>query len=108
MDTIKLWTSDYGQTIRCRTYASDISNATCVLRWKKIGASTTATITGTVVAGDTDEEGDACYSVAFVIASGFLTAKAGTWVCQLQATYSNGLVTSNESFSVKVAARPTA
>lgn len=108
MDTIKLWTSDYGQTLRCRTYASDIGNASSVLRWKKIGASTTATIAGTVIVGDTDAEGDLCYSVDCVITSGFLTDKAGKWICQLQATYSNGLVTSEDSFYCSVQARPTA
>jgi hypothetical protein len=108
MDTIKLWTSDYGQTIRARTYASDIGSATSVLRWKKIAAATTATITGSVVVGDTDDDGDSCYSVDYVVASGFLTDKAGKWICQTQASYSNGIVTSEDAFYVTVAARPTA
>jgi hypothetical protein len=107
MNTIKLWTSDYGQTIRCRTYASDIASATNVLRWKKFGAATTATIAGSVVVGDTDEEGDLCYSVDHVIASGFLTDKAGKWLLQEQATYSNGLVTSRDVVLAEVSARPT-
>jgi hypothetical protein len=108
MDTIKLWTSDYGQTIRARTYASDIGSATCVLRWKNLGSIASTTINGTVVVGDTDDDGDACYSVDFPIATSFLTARAGKWLCQVVATYTNAVVTSTDSFLVNVSARPTA
>ena len=115
MNVIKLFTSDYGQTIRCRTYASDISSATCTLRWKKQGAVATyetddtnsASLSATTVVGDVDDEGEVCYSVDAVITSGFLAAKAGTWICQLAAAYANATVTSRDAFKVVVEARPT-
>lgn len=111
MDNISLYTSDYGQTIRVRTYASDVANATHSLRLARLGTSsntTAATISGSVVVGDTDDEGEACYSVDYVITEDFLTTKSGTWVCESVATYANGVVTGSPPFRLVVAARATA
>lgn len=111
MDDIRLYTSDHGQAIRVRTYASDLANASCLLRMARVGTSsytTAATISGVVVTGDTDDEGEACYSVDFTITENFLTTKAGTWLCENVASYANATVTGSPPFKVVVAARVTA
>lgn len=111
METIPLYTSDHGQTVRVRTYASDIADATCTLRMKRLGTTSytsAATISGSTVVGDTDDEGEVCYSVDYDISENFLTTKTGTWVCEAVAVYSDASVTGTPPFLVTVAARATA
>lgn len=108
METLRFWTTDYGQTIRCRSYEDDIDNASVALVMKNVESGTKATITGAVVPNDTDEQGEACNSVDVVITEDFLEEKAGTWVAQLSATWQDGHQDSKDSFYIKVAVKPTA
>jgi hypothetical protein len=108
MDTIKLWTSDYGQILRCRTYATDIASATVYIELKKLGATTKKQIIASAVTGDTDDEGDACYSVEVTIPQAFLSDMTGTWLGAVVAYYPTKTISSVETFTLIVSARPTA
>jgi len=102
MANIKLYTTDHGQIIRARTYKSDISSASSIkMKFKQNGTGTTAELTATVVAGDTTY-----YAVQSTVTDGWLDAKAGYWICQVEATYANAVLT-GKTFTMKIKAPPT-
>jgi hypothetical protein len=103
MADIKLYTTDHGQKIRARTYYSDIGDASSIkIKFKKLGASTTAELDADVVSGDTTY-----YAVEASITDGFLDSMAGSWLGQAEATFNNAVLT-GKPFTMKVKATPTA
>ena len=102
MANIKLYTTDHGQTIRARTYYSDISNATGIkIKFKQLGSGTLAELVATVVSGDTTY-----YAVEADIADVWLDTKVGTWIGQVEATYSDAVLT-GKVFTMRIKTTPT-
>ena len=107
MADIKLYTSDYGHTINVRTYLADIGSATDIkIKMKRPSDGATAEIDASYVPGEVDDDGDLCYVVQGTVANGFLTTKAGLWVCGIVATFASGVFTSEDTFLTRVRASP--
>lgn len=108
MDQVELYVNDFGQQIWARTYLSDIANATAVkIRMKNVATETTTYLDATYQAGEVDEAGNLCYAVRAIVQEDFLDAMAGEWIATVEATYSNGRITSLDPFYVIVKATPT-
>lgn len=109
MDTIRLYTTDYGHRINVRTYLSDLADASSVaLKFKNLSTGTKKTLSATANVSATDDEGDYSYEIyATISSSDWLSDMAGKWIGVAEATFSNGVVTSLEPFQLIVKATPT-
>jgi len=99
--TILLYTAEYGQTIRARTYCSEIGDASSIkLVFKRKSDGLTAFLSATVVSNDTTY-----YAVDAIVSSGWLTSKAGQWAGQVEATFGSAKLYS-DPFTVFIQAAP--
>lgn len=102
MENIILYATDHGQTLRVNTYYSDIGSATSIkLKFKKLGATDTFELTATAVAGDTTT-----YAVDADIADSVIDSYAGTWIGQVETTFSDAILTGT-TFILKIEDTPT-
>ena len=107
MDTQKLFATDYGQVLRCRTYADDIASATVYIELKNVSTGTKKQIIAVAVAGDTDQDGVACYSVEAPFPQAFLSDMTGDWGGSVVAYYPTKTISSEEVFKLVICARAT-
>lgn len=84
--SFRVYTGEYGKTLRLLTYLSTIGSASAiVVRFKKDDGTTVAYLTAAADGDDTTT-----YAVEAVITSGWLTGKAGRWTGQVEATFATG------------------
>jgi len=101
MPNAVLYATDHGQRLQANTYYSDIDDASIITyKLKKLGTSTTAELTAYVVTGSTT------YAVYADIADGWLDDKAGSWIGQVEAQFSNATLTGGV-FTLQIKAPPS-
>lgn len=103
MADLDLFSTDHGQTIRVNTFYSGIGSATSIkIKFKKLGATDTADLSASIVSGDTTT-----YAVQATVTDDWLDDKAGDWIGQVEATFSDAVLTGT-TFVLRIEAVPTA